>query len=119
MAGISNQNILKFIEEKTIDDIKKNFAAVFPSNFITKLIMFHSMLNKKGAWYLYIIMNTDYSNKKVTIGGVFLTFIQKKKYFYSTALDFIVSKNFYYKMIKKFLIKFFMELKKLKKKTAK
>ena len=55
----------------------------------------------------------------VRTGGVFLTFIQKKKYFYSTALDLMVLKNFYYKMKRKLLIKFSTELKDLKKETAK
>ena len=48
MAGISNQNILNFIEEKANDDIKKNFVGVFPSNFITKFIRFHRLMNEKG-----------------------------------------------------------------------
>ena len=73
------------------------------------------MMNEKSAQYPFIIMNTDRSKKKVRTGGVFLTFIQKKKYFYSTALDLMVLKNFYYKMIKKLLIKFSTELKNLKK----
>ena len=30
MAGISNQNLLNFLEEKTNDDIEKNFVGVFP-----------------------------------------------------------------------------------------
>ena len=30
MAGISNQNLLNFIEEKTNDDIKKNLLVFFP-----------------------------------------------------------------------------------------
>ena len=37
MAGISNQNLLDFMEEKTNDDIKKKIVRVFPSNFITNL----------------------------------------------------------------------------------
>ena len=49
MAGISNQNLLKFIEEKTNDDIKKNFVGVFPSNFIIKFITFHRMMNQKST----------------------------------------------------------------------
>ena len=48
------------------------------------------MMNEKSARYPLIIMNTDRSKKKVRTGGVFLTFIQKKKYFYSTALDLMV-----------------------------
>ena len=77
------------------------------------------MMNEKSARYPFIIMNTDRSKKKVRTGGVFLTFIQKKKYFYSTALDLMVLKNFYCKMIEKLLMKFSRELKNLKKKTAK
>ena len=49
MADISNKKLLNFIEEKTNDDIKKNFVSVFPSNFITKFIMFHRMMNEKST----------------------------------------------------------------------
>ena len=49
MADISNKNLLNFIEEKTNDDIKKNFVGVFPSNFITKFITFHRMMNEKST----------------------------------------------------------------------
>ena len=33
MAGISNQTILKFIEENTNEDLKQNFIGVFPANY--------------------------------------------------------------------------------------
>ena len=72
MAGISNQNLLNFIEEKTNDDIKKNFVGVFSSNFITKFTTFHRMMNQKSTWYPFIIMNTDRSNKKGTHWWSFL-----------------------------------------------
>ena len=119
MVGISNQNLLKFIEEKTNDDIKKNFVGVFPSNFITKFIRFHRMMNEKSTRYPFIIMNTDCSIKKWMHCWSFLDLHPKKKYFHLTALDLMVLKIFYYKMIKKLLIKFSTELKNLKKKTAK
>ena len=106
MAGISNQNLLDFIEEKTNNNIKKKIVGVFPSNFITKFITFHRMMNEKITRYPFIIINTGRSNKKVHTVGVFLTFIQKNKYFYSTALGLMVLKNFYYKMIKKLLMRF-------------
>ena len=73
MAGISN--CIKFIKEKTKDDIKKKLVGVFPSNFIAKFITFHRTMNEKGTRYPFIIMNTDYSNKIGTHCGVFLTFI--------------------------------------------
>ena len=62
MAGISNQNILNFIEKKTIGDIKKTFVGVFPSNFITKFMTFLRMINEKSRRHPFIIMNTDRSN---------------------------------------------------------
>ena len=121
MAGISNQNLLNFAEGKTNDDIKKKFVGVFPSNFITKFITFHRMMNEKGTRYPFIIMNTIVAIKKVRIGGVFLTFILRKKYFYLTASDLMVLKTFFCKMLKKLLIKLSTELKNLRqqKKTAK
>ena len=119
MADISNQNLFNFIEEKTNGDVKKNFVGVFPSNFITKFIMFHRMMNEKSTRYLFIIMNTDCSDKKGMHCWSFLDLHPKKEIFLLTALDLMVLKNFYNKMIKNFLIKFFMELKNLKKKTAK
>ena len=69
MAGISNQNLLNFIEEKANNDIKKNFVGVFPSNFIIKFITFHRMMNQKSTQYLFIIMNTDRSDKKIDSFG--------------------------------------------------
>ena len=82
MAGISNQNILNFIEEKANDDIKKNFVGVFPSNFITKFITFHRLMNEEGARYPLIIMNTDRSNKKGMHWWSFLDLHPKKKNFF-------------------------------------
>ena len=82
MAGISNQNILNFIEEKANDDIKKNFVGVFLSNFITKFITFHRLMNEKGARYPFIIMNTDRSNKKGMHWRSFLDLHPKKEIFF-------------------------------------
>ena len=101
MAGISNQN------------------CVFPSNFMTKFITFHRMMNEKSTWYPFIIMNTDRSDKKSTHWWSFLDLHPTKKYFYLTALDLMVLRDFYYKMIKKLSIKSSTELKSFKKKTAK
>ena len=95
--------------------LKKSFVGVFPSNFITKFITFHRMMNEKSTRYPFVIMNTDRSDKKGMHWLNFLGLHPKKKYFYSTALDLMVLKNFYYKMIKKLLIKFSTELKNLKK----
>ena len=82
MAGISNHTIVDFIEKKTSDDVKKNFAGVCPSNYVTRFITFRSMMAETGASYPFIILNTDHSDKKAHIGGVFWIYIQKKKSFY-------------------------------------
>ena len=44
MAGISNEEIVKYFEKITDVDFKKNFIGVFPSNYITKFISFHEMM---------------------------------------------------------------------------
>ena len=61
MAGISNETIVKFFENETDDDLTSNFVGVFPSNYMTKFISFHKMIEKN--YYPFIIMNTDRSNK--------------------------------------------------------
>ena len=60
MQGISNKTIVKFFPEKTSDDV----IGVFPSNFVTRFISFHSMLIDSGAQDPFILMNTDRSDKK-------------------------------------------------------
>ena len=58
MQGISNKTIVKL----TSDDV----IGVFPSNFVTSFISFHSMLIDSGAQYPFILMNTDRSDEKDT-----------------------------------------------------
>ena len=38
--------------------------SIFPSNYVTKFITFHSMMTETGAHYPFIVMNTDCSDKK-------------------------------------------------------
>ena len=56
MEGISNETIVNFFENETDDDLKKNFADVFPSNYVTRFISFHEMMIEKNR-YPFIIMN--------------------------------------------------------------
>ena len=65
MEGISNKTIAKFFAEKASDDVKK-IISVFPSNFVTRFITFHSMLRESGAQYPFIITNTDRNDRKLT-----------------------------------------------------
>ena len=106
MAGISNKTIVNFFEKKTDDDLKKNFVGVFPSNYVTRFISFHEMMIEKNR-YLFIIMNTDRSNKKGTHWWSFSTYTKK------------VLKSLLLTMTEIFLIKYYSELKNSKKKTIK
>ena len=58
MEGISNETIVKFFENETDDDIKKNFVGVFLSNYVTRFISFHEMMIEKNR-YPFITMTTD------------------------------------------------------------
>ena len=112
MAGISNQNLLNFAEGKTNDDIKKKFVGVFPSNFITKFITFHRMMNEKGTRYPFIIMNTDCSNKKGTHWWSFLDLHSKKEIFLFDSFGFDGFKDFFLQDVKKTLNKIIYRIKK-------
>ena len=70
MSGISNLTIEEFIKKEN-DNLKKKFIGIFPSNFITRFIAFHQLIKEKRGPYPFMIMNTDRSNKKVLIGGVY------------------------------------------------
>ena len=118
MAGISNQNLLNFLEEKTNDDIEKNFVGVFPSNFITKFMTFHRMTNKKSIQYLFIIMNTDRSDKNGMHWWSCLDLHPKNEIFLFNSFGFDGFKEFLLQDDKRNLIKFSMEFKNLKKKMV-
>ena len=81
MAGISNHNIVDFIEKKASDDVQKKFVGVFPSNYVTRFITFHSMMTETRAQYPFIIMNTDHSNKKDTHWWSFFNLHPKNEIF--------------------------------------
>ena len=74
-------------------------------------------MNEKSTQYLFIIMNTDRSDKKGTHWWSFLELHPKKEIFLLDSFGFNGFKEFL--MIEKLLIKFPTELKNLKKKTAK
>ena len=112
LKGISNKTSVKFFTEKTSDDVKKNFIGVFPSNFVTRFIIFHSMLIDFDSQYPFVIMNTDQSDKKGTHWWSFLDLYPKKRSFYSIVSALKVYQGLF-KMIRKYSIKYFMVLKSL------
>ena len=88
MAGISNQTIVKFIEENTNEDFKKKFIRVFPTNYINKFISCHDILIESGAYYPFVIMNTDRADKKGTHWWSFLDLHPKKEIFFIDSFEF-------------------------------
>ena len=100
MEGISNNTIVKFFAEIANDDVKK-FVGVFPFNFVTRFITFHSMLRESAAQYPFIIINTDRSHKKGTHWWSFLDLHSKNKSFYLIVSVLKVSRNSFFKMIRK------------------
>ena len=45
------------------EDIKYNFAGVFPSNYMNKFINYAAMISSKKGKYPFIIANIDSSSK--------------------------------------------------------
>ena len=88
MAGISNHTIVDFIEKKLMMMLKKNFVSVFPSNYVTRFITFHSMMTETGVHYPFIIMNTDRRDKKGTHWWSFLDLHPKKEIFLFDSFGF-------------------------------
>ena len=93
MAGISNETIVKFFENETDDDLTSNFVGVFPSNYVTKFISFHEMMIEKNR-YLFIIMNTDRSDKNDTHWWSFLDLYERKEIFLFDSFGFEQFKEF-------------------------
>ena len=96
--------------------LKKSFAGVFPSNFITKFITFHRMMNEKSTRYPFIIMNTDCSNKNGTHWWSFLDLHPKKEMFLFDSFGFHGFKEFLLQDNKKALNKILYGIKKFEKK---
>ena len=94
MAGILNHNIVDFIDKKTSDDVQKKFVSIFPSNYVTRFITFHSMMTETGAQYPFIIMNTDHSNKKGTHWWSFFDLHAKSEIFLFDSFGFEGFKEF-------------------------
>ena len=70
MYPVSQKQAMKvsylILKQKEQDDLIKKFVGVFPSNFINNFINFHNLMKKKKAVYLFMIMNTDRSDKEGT-----------------------------------------------------
>ena len=104
MEGISNKTIVKFIAEKTSNDVKK-FVGVFPSNCVIRFISFHRMMTESGARYPFIIIHTDRRDKKGTYWWGFLDLHPKIEIFLFVRFCFQGFKEFILKDYQKVLNK--------------
>ena len=59
MEGISNDNIVDFLEKRTDEDSKNSFAGVFPSYYVIKFIKFYRVMTEKRGRYPFVIVDTD------------------------------------------------------------
>ena len=119
MAGISNEEIVKYFEKITDIDLKKNFIGVFPSNYITKFISFHEMMLDEKKKYPFIIMNTDRNNRKGEHWWSFLDLHEKKEIFLFDSFGFEGFKEFVLNNDKNILNKILYGLEKFQKKDSK
>ena len=118
MEGISNKKIVKFLQKKLVMS-QKNFIGVFPSNFVTRFITFHSMLRESGAQYPFIIMSTDRSDKKGMHWWSFLDLHPKKEIFLFDNFGFEDFKKFILQDNQKILNKILYGIEKVNKKDNK
>ena len=61
--GISNVQLENVIENIEDDDLNDNFVGVFLSNYMNKFINHSAMISSKKGKYLFVIANTDSSEK--------------------------------------------------------
>ena len=99
--------------------ILKNFVGVFPSNFITKFITFHKMMNEQSTRYPFIIMNTDRRDRKGTHWWSFLDLHPKIQIFLSNSFRFDGFKEFLLQDDKKTLNKILYGIEKFQKNPSK
>ena len=112
MDSISSDAIINFFEEKTYDDFNKNFVGVFPSDYVIKFIEFHRMMVEEKGRYLFIIMNTDCSDKKGTHWWSFLDLHLRKETFLFGSFGFEGYKNFIMQDDRKILNKILFSIEK-------
>ena len=93
--------------------ILKNFVGIFQSNYVTKFISFHEMIEKN--LHPSKIMNTDHSNKKGTHWWSFLN-LHERKIFLFDSFGFEGSKEFIIDDDRNILHKILFGIEKLKKK---
>ena len=93
----------------------KKFAGDFPANYVTRFISFHEMMTENNR-YLFIIMNTDRSDKKGMQWWSFLDLHPRKEIFLFDSFGFEGFKEFIIDDDRKTLNRILFGIEKLKKK---
>ena len=115
MEGISNEAIVNIFENETGNDFTNFFVGVSPSSYVTRFISFHEMMIEKNR-YPFIIMKTDWSNKKGTHWWSFPNLHPRKEIFFIfDSFGFEGFKEFIIDGDRKALNKILFGIKKLKK----
>ena len=117
MSRISNFTIEKIINEDD-DDLKANFAGVFPSNHTFKFVNFRNLVKQKHPPYPFMIMNTGRAGKQGTHWWSFLEISSKEQIFLFDSYDFVGLKEFVIDNDRKLIDKFFHGLNKMNKKDS-
>ena len=117
MSGISNFTIEKIINEDD-DDLKANFAGVFPSNHTFKFVNFRNLVKQKHPPYPFLIMNTGRAGKQGTHWWSFLEISSKEQIFLFDSYGFVGLKEFVIDNDRKLIDKFFHGLNKMNKKDS-
>ena len=63
ISNIQTENTLRNLDDEDIND---NFVGVFPENHMNRFIDYKTMILEKKGKYLFIIANTDSSDKDET-----------------------------------------------------
>ena len=63
LKGISNFQIENAIKSVNDKDLPNNFVDVFPSNKMTRFMVYKQLINQKTGKYPFLISNTDNSTK--------------------------------------------------------
>ena len=92
---ISNFEIERIFDNADIKDLNENFVGVFPSDKMNRFFDLKKMM--KGKKYLFLISNTDRSDKKGTHRWSILDIDGKK--------DFLLFDSFGIKGLKNFIVK--------------
>ena len=119
-GDISNRTIAHFFYKFSKWWREKYILGFFLKTFFAnRFISFHDTISEPGAQFLFVLMNTDRSDKKGTHWWSFLDLHSKKEIFLFDSFSFEGFKEFIIQDDKKFISKIFYDVGKFNKKDNK